>query len=174
MLDPLKMYDYLVIARAKVLGAARTLTPGQYAQAFPIGLGSLARTLTHVMGSEWYYVQRMLDREIPPYDQWEIKDENPPPFAVIDERWIKQADETRAAILAITRANAWDNPQEYTYTNDDRVRMVSTATPAGQFIQLFQHEVHHRAQAINMLKHLGHTLGDVDFNSLMFTRRPVE
>jgi len=35
------------------------------------------------------------------------------------------------------------------------------------------HEVHHRAQAINMLRHLGVTVGDVDFNDFMYQRRRV-
>ena len=92
-----------------LLDKVRTLTPEDYTRQFPMGLGSLARTLTHVMGSEWYYVQRMLDREVPPYEQWPIKDENPPAFSVIDEHWKGVAEGTRAAIrtldeTGITRA----------------------------------------------------------------------
>lgn len=41
------------------------------------------------------------------------------------------------------------------------------------FTQLVLHEVHHRAQAINMLRHLGATVGDVDFNGFMHQRRRV-
>ena len=177
MLDPLKMYDYLVRARTKVLDAARTLhasDPENYTRQFPIGLGTLARTLTHVMTSEWYYVQRMLDREIPPYEEWPIRDEKPPTFAVLDQHWMEQSERTGAAIRGLNESRGWDNPLEYSYTNDDGVRMISAATPADQFSQLFQHEIHHRAQAINMLKHMGVTIGDVDFNALMFTRRKAE
>ena len=170
-LHPDRLYDYLVLARGRVLDKVRTLDEAAYTRVFPIGFGSLARTLTHIMGSEWYYVQRMLDREVPPYEQWEIKDEHPPAFSVIDEHWKGVAEGTRAAIRTLSESKGWDRVLEYRYTDDNGRRMVSSATPADQFTQLFQHEVHHRAQAVNMLKHLGHTLGDLDFNHLMFTRR---
>lgn len=172
MLHPDRMYDYLVLARGRVLDRVRTLAVDDHSRQFPIGLGSLARTLTHTMMSEWYYAQRMIDAEVPPYERWAFNDERPPAFEVVEAHWGKVAGQTRAAIASITQAGAWDRPQEYRFTNDEGVRMVSTATPADQFTQLFQHEVHHRAQAVNMLKHLGHTLGDLDFNWLMFDRRP--
>jgi uncharacterized damage-inducible protein DinB len=49
-----------------------------------------------------------------------------------------------------------------------------TATPADQFIQLVIHEVHHRAQVLNMLRELGIAVGDLDFNFLMFKREDIE
>jgi uncharacterized damage-inducible protein DinB len=53
--------------------------------------------------------------------------------------------------------------------------MIVTASPADQFTQLVLHEVHHRAQAVNILRHLGvESLGDLDFNALMFPRRDAE
>ncbi|HYE62446.1 MAG TPA: DinB family protein [Phycisphaerales bacterium] len=172
MLNPVKMYDYLALARGRVLDKVRTLSPEDYTRQFPIGLGSLARTLTHIMGSEWYYVQRMLDREVPDYSTWPIQDEKPPAFGVLNEHWKGVADGTRAAIATLNENHGWHRVLEYRYTDDHGRRMVSTATPADQFTQLYQHEVHHRAQVVNMLKQLGHTLGDLDFNMLMFARRP--
>jgi uncharacterized damage-inducible protein DinB len=172
MLHPAKIYDYLTLARGKVLDKVRALDDAAYTRFFPIGLGSLARTLTHIMGSEWYYVQRMLDREVPPYEQWGIKDEQPPAFSVIDEHWRGVAEGTRAAIRALDESRGWHRVLEYRYTDDQGRRMVSSATPADQFTQLYQHEVHHRAQVVNMLKQMGITLGDLDFNTLMFKRRP--
>jgi uncharacterized damage-inducible protein DinB len=171
------MYDYLVTARAKVLDAVRTLHASDaesYNRRFPIGLGHLAGTLTHIMTSEWYYVQRMLDREVPPYEEWPIRSEQTPTLAALEQHWIGQSAATRAAILTLNNSGGWNTPLEYGYTADDGVRMISTATPADQFTQLFQHEIHHRAQAINMLRHMGVTIGDVDFNALMFTRRKAE
>jgi uncharacterized damage-inducible protein DinB len=51
--------------------------------------------------------------------------------------------------------------------------MIVTASAADQFTQLVLHEVHHRAQAMNMLCHLGVAVAteDIDFNALMFARR---
>lgn len=169
MLDPLAMYDYLALARGRILAAARALSPEQYQQQFPIGPGTLARTLTHIMLAEWYYVQRMLGREAPPYEQWPFRMEDPPPLAALESAWSDQAAATREAIRQV---RDWNAPQEYRVTDDGGRAVVVAATAAGQFVQLFQHEVHHRAQAMNMLRHLGIGMGDLDFNALMFERRP--
>ena len=169
MLDPLAMYDYLALARGRILGAARALSPEQYQQQFPIGPGTLARTLTHILVGERRYVQRMLGREAPPDEQWPFRVESPQPLAALESAWSDQAAATREAIRQVLD---WTAPQEYRDTDDDGRPVVIAATAAGQFVQLFQHEVHHRAQAINMLRHLGIGVGDLDFNTLMFERRP--
>lgn len=168
MLDPLTTYDYLTRARGRILDATRSLSPEQYQQPFPIGPGTLARTLTHIMVSEWYYVQRMLQCEVPPYEQWPIREEAPPPLVTLEAAWREQAGMTRVAIHEV---RDWTAPQEYRVTDDNGQAVVVTATAAGQFTQLFQHEVHHRAQAANMLRHLGISVGDLDVNALMFERR---
>jgi uncharacterized damage-inducible protein DinB len=172
-MEPRKIYDYLVLVRQRMFDQVRALSPEQYAQRFPIGLGTLGRTLAHVVSSEWYYVQRMTGRDVPAYETWPIRAEDPPPFAALEAAWIKQADDTRGA-LGATR-DAWHEPIEYLVTADDGRRMIVTASPADQFTQLVLHEVHHRAQAVNMLRHLGAgSLGDLDFNALMFPRRDAE
>ena len=61
-MEPLKIYDYLTLARQRIFDWTRPLSAEQYTQEFPIGLGSLARTLTHVMICEWAYVERILGR----------------------------------------------------------------------------------------------------------------
>lgn len=170
MHDPLRTYDYLVLARAKVFDWVRPLTPEQYTQTFPIGLGSLARTLTHVMICEWLYVQRIQGLPVPPYAQWPIQDENPPPFATLEAEWKLQAARTRAA-LAAARAKNWTTPIEYHTKEDDGTPIIITASPSDIFTQLALHEVHHRAQAMNMLRHLGVKAEDIDFNALMYRRR---
>ena len=172
-MDPHKIYHYLELVRGKVLEKARALSAEQYAQEFPIGVGSLAATLTHILSSEWYYVQRMRRRDVPPYETWPIRHEDPPPLAALEAAWAKQAEETRAAIDA-TR-DAWHEPFEYRVTSDEGLRLIVTCSAADQFTQLVLHEVHHRAQAINMLRQVGAgSLGDLDFNWLMFPRRAAE
>jgi uncharacterized damage-inducible protein DinB len=41
------------------------------------------------------------------------------------------------------------------------------------FTQLILHEVHHRAQVMNILRELGAGVGDLDFIAMMFERRAV-
>jgi len=166
-MEPLKIYDYLTLARQRIFAWVRPLSPEQYAREFPIGLGSLGRTLTHIMICEWAYVQRIQGHDLPPYETWPIQDEKPPPFLVLEAAWTDQARQTRAALAAV---RDWTTPLEYRVTRNDRTSMV-TASPADLFTQLALHEVHHRAQAMNMLRHLGTTTEDIDFNALMYKRR---
>lgn len=169
-MDRLRTYDYLARARQRVFGWIRPLAPDHYTREFPIGRGTIARTLTHVLASEWYYVQRMLGRDVPPYDRWAIREENAPPLAELETVWAEQARQTRSAISSV---RDWDRPLEYRITDDDGRLQIVSASPADQFTQLTFHEVHHRAQVLNMLRHLGVVTDDIDFNALMYPRRPA-
>jgi uncharacterized damage-inducible protein DinB len=168
-MNPLRTYDYLCRARALVLDKVRPLTDEQLARVFPIGPGTLARTLTHTMISEWYYVQRMQGRDVPPYAHWPIREEDPPAFAVLECAWREQAAATRHVVEEVLD---WDAPFEYTVTDDHGCEMIVTASAADLFTQLVLHEVHHRAQALNMLRTLGVAIDrDIDFNAMMYPRR---
>ncbi len=167
MINPIRTYDYLCLARGRLLGWVRPLSAEQYAQAFPIGPGSLARTLTHIMICEWYYVRRIERLPVPPYDQWPIQDEHPPAFADLEARWTAQAATTREMIAA---TEDWGTTLEYPITEDDGRAVIVTASAGDIFTQLVLHEVHHRAQAMNMLRHLGIASQDLDFNTLMYNR----
>lgn len=170
-MNPQRVYDYLAQSRARVLAAVRPLGEEAWRRAFDIGPGTLARTLTHMMISEWYYIERMEQREVPPYEQWPIRDEDPPPFEALERRWAAQAERTRAAIGRVTD---WDAPIEYEVTTDNGERQIVTCTASDLFTQLAIHEVHHRSQALNMLRHLGVELEDLDFNAMMYDRRAAE
>ena len=169
IIDPIQTYDYLVRARARVLDWVRPLGAEPYERELPIGLGTLGRTLTHILSSEWYYVERMQEHPVPPYDQWSIRHEEPPPFAALEAAWNEQAGRTRAALGAV---RAWTTEIEYRVEADDGPAIV-TATPAEVFTQLAFHEVHHRAQATAMLRQLGVTVEDLDFNLMTYRRRPA-
>jgi uncharacterized damage-inducible protein DinB len=119
------------------------------------------------MISEWYYVQRIRGGDVPPYEQWPIQEEHPPPFATLEAAWTKQADDTRVALGAV---RDWTTDIEYRVTDDDGRAQIVTASAADLFTQLILHEVHHRAQVLNMLRQLGVAAKDLDFNSF-FKRR---
>lgn len=169
-MNPQRMYDYLMTARRSIFDGTRPLSAEQYTQTFPIGLGSLARILTHIMICEWFYVQRIQQREVPPYEQWPIQDEKPPPFAVLESTWSQQAPQTEAALQAVSD---WHAPIEYPSQGGARPTIV-TASASDLFTQLVLHEVHHRAQVMNILRQLGAAVKDVDFNALMYQRRPID
>lgn len=164
-----KTYDYLVLARRKIFGWARPLTPEQYTRQFEIGLGSLSRTLTHIMICEWMYMERLMRRKVPPYESWPIKDETPPAFDVIEREWTSLAERTARELAGI---NDWDVPRRWRSTWEGVTR-ESNVTAADIVTQMFLHEVHHRAQAMNMLRRLGVQVEDIDYNEFFWDRKVV-
>ncbi len=164
-----RIYDYLEASRTRILDWTRPLTPEQYLKQLPIGLGSIGRTLTHIYICEYYYIERLAGRETPPYEEWPIQDEKPPEFAVLERAWREQAVRTRAELAAVSD---WSAPLRYRVERRGEAFDIE-ATYDGMLIQMLQHEVHHRAQAMNMLRQLGVTTEDIDYNALMYKRTPV-
>ncbi|MCC7388150.1 MAG: DinB family protein [Phycisphaerales bacterium] len=165
-MHPATLYSYLTRSRARVFDWVRPLSPEDYARGFPIGPGSLAAVLTHIYISEWYYIRRMLGREVPASADWPIRDDDPPPFARLEAAWAVQASETADAIGAVPD---WDAQISYTVTDDAGKRKRVTTTPTDIFSQLVLHEVHHRAQALNILRRLGVKTEDIDYNLMTYT-----
>lgn len=178
-MDPVKIYDYQTKSRERVFDAVRALSPQQYQHQFTFGLKTIGTTLTHIMISEWYYIQRLEGRPVPRYDQWPIKDENPPTFDVIEKTWREQAKNVRASIAAEQERGDWNRKITWLSFPDDTrggKRFHITATAGDFFTQLALHEVHHRSQIMAMIRTLpgvGKPLEDLDYNALMFERREV-
>lgn len=168
-MKPQKIYDYLTLARQRIFDWVRPLSAEDYARQFPIGLGSIGRTLTHIMICEYAYVLRIEAKEVPPYEQFPFQDEKPPPLATLEMAWTEQAGRTRAVLAAV---RDWDAELEYIARRDDR-RVHVTATRGDLFTQLALHEVHHRAQVMNILRQLGVTAEDIDYNYLMLKRQEL-
>ena len=169
-MEPLKVYEYLTRARQRVFDWSRPLSAEQYVQKLPGWGRTLDRLLTHILSSEWYYVERLTSREIPPYETWAIREETPLAFAALEAAWTEQARRTQAALRAV---RDWNEGLTYRMTTDEGRVDIVTASPADIFTQLVLHEVHHRAQAMNMLQQLGATLDDLDYNTMMYQRRPA-
>ncbi len=168
LMDHKKIYDYLTLARQRIFNQARSLTPEQYTREYPIGPGTLAKVLTHTYIAEYYYIERLELRDLLSYDQWPIRDDNPPSFATLEAVWTRQAETTRAA-LACERN--WAAPITYRVTTDEGREEIITALPTDIVTQLILHETHHRAQAINILRHLGFAAEELDYNTMMYDRR---
>jgi len=170
-MNPLKTYDYLALARQRVFDWVRPLSPEQYLREFPIGYGTIGRTLTHIYVCEFAYVERIRGRSLPPYQEWPIQDEIPPPFATLEAAWQKQAQTTRETLAAV---KDWNQQIEYRVTPDlaNVARpVIVTTTPGDIAMQMVVHEVHHRAQAMTMLRQLGIAAQDLDYNTFMNKRR---
>ena len=168
-MDPHITYEYLTRARQRIFDWVRLLTSAQYTREFPIGPGAIARTLTHILMCEWIYAQRMQRIALPPFEQWPIRDDAPPAFPALEAAWRAQETATRAGLRKISD---WNATIEYQPALGD-CKDTFVTSPAMLFSQLAFHEVHHRAQVMNMLRHLGVELTYIDFNDLMETRRPA-
>jgi hypothetical protein len=160
-------FDYLVTARAKLLGWVREQPPGVNTQKFPVGLGSIQATLIHIASAEYGYVQRLRGRGSLPEDN---------PFDVepllglepLIAAWDRQRPATRETLAAIEDPN---RPIEYVpklryYPAPIRVRTVA----GGIAGQLLFHEIHHRAQVLAMLRQAGVAAENLDYSLLMEER----
>ncbi|MCA9310081.1 MAG: DinB family protein [Phycisphaerales bacterium] len=170
-MEPRRIYDYLTTARQPLFERIRPLGPAAYRQEFAVGPGSLAKVLTHMYISEWYYIERIEGRRVPPYAEWPVRDEHPPGFAELESLWNQQVQRTRATL---DPQRDWSAAVEYQVTDDDGREILVTTTAADVVTQLILHEVHHRSQALNMLRQLGAQGEDLDFNLLMYQRREVD
>lgn len=165
--NPVQLYEYLVRAREKLLRWAEPLTLEQYTKEFPFGLKTLRNTLVEIPQAEWTYVHRLRGEEVPPWDERPFARfyaTDVPPLA---RAWREQVGETRATLRKISD---WARPIEYVARSADEPPVKIRATTGGIAAQLLFHEIHHRAQAMAMLRQLGVAAQDLDYSFLMFER----
>jgi len=162
---PAYFYEYLVKSRAKLWDWVRPLTLEQYTKEFPFGRKSLRATLVEIPMSEWSYIRRMREeptglksQEDHPFWQYYKTD-----FAPLETAWRELVEDTRRTLRRITD---WSKPVEYLPNPKVRVRTI-TGGIAGQ---LLFHEIHHRAQAMAMLRMLGVPAENLDYSILMVER----
>ncbi len=141
-----------------VLNVCRGLTREQFHKKFEIGLGSLHETLTHVVGTMRRWTDRLAGRTarpmlnvVPefPHLGGEKKDRTPDELLVL----LKEAEEDllrtvasfrgdHAATLSLEWPGEAGEVKVYSFTRAAVIAHVTT------------HGYHHRAQCLNMLRHL--------------------
>ncbi|MGQ0572112.1 MAG: DinB family protein [Armatimonadota bacterium] len=168
MLDPVRIYDVLAQARAKLFEWIRPVTQEQYTQKFPFGLGTLRRTVVEMALVEWLYATALRGEQTPSREDWPISEERQPTFSGIEALWTEQAPRTRAALAA---TNDWNGSIDRKMARGDKM-VVQTITRADAATQMLMHEVHHRAQAMAMLRQLGVEAQNLDY--VGFVRRVRE
>ena len=165
-MNPVRAYDYLMLARAKLFDWIRPLSQERYTQEFPFGLHTLRATMVEIAGGEWVYARRLRGEPVPPEEERPIREERLPTFADLEPVWQAQAQRTHALLAAI---RDWDQPIEYRVGRPDKTIVVSV-TVGDIATQLCFHEIHHRAQAMAMLRQLGIAAQNLDFSVFMFHR----
>jgi uncharacterized damage-inducible protein DinB len=163
-----RVYDVLAQAREKLFGWTRPLNQTQYTQPFPFGLRTLRATMIETVRVEDFYGKRLREEPLPSFDDYPISETRQPTFADLERVWTILAQETRATLAGITD---WDRTVTRRFEEANKI-IVSTATKADVATQLLLHEVHHRAQAMAMLRQLGVEAQNLDY--IAFTGRREE
>lgn len=163
------VYDVLTQARRRLFDWVRPLSQEQYTQRFPFGLGTLRATLIEIARVELVYGKRLREEPVPPPplpDTFPISETKQPTFADLEKVWTVQAHETRTMLAGISD---WTKTVTRRVEQGDKI-IVSTASKADLAMQLLMHEVHHRAQAMTMLRHLGVAAQNLDYLSFAARR----
>lgn len=161
-----RVYDVLLEARRKLFEWVRPLSQSQYTQRFPFGVSrprplaspSVRGTLVEIARAELFLLKRLREEPLPPVVDWPINEERQPTFPDLERVWTAQSRDTRAA-LAATRD--WARAVTCRLVQPNQTVLL-TATKADIATQILLHEVHHRAQAMAMLRQLGADAQNLD------------
>ena len=160
-MHPADAYDYLVEARQRVFDQVRPLPQTEYTKRLSFGHGSIRATLVHIADTEWWYAS-MLEGAPAPEERSPFRSFSRTGFKPLEAAWGNLAARTRRVLRAQT---AWGRPVEDRWTTKRWKRGVRT-TADGVALQLFFHEVHHRAQVMTMLRLLGAPIQGLDYSLL--------
>ncbi len=162
------MYDYLTKARGRLFDWIRPLSQEQYTREFPYALKTIRATVLEMARAEWAYGRRI--RGLPvTFGESPFTPEKMSAFAQAEAGWRDLEPETRVLLAGITN---WDAPVEYRFAPPNAPAVRIRATVGGLVSQLILHEVHHRSQAMSMLKQLGVMAQNLDYSAFMFDRKP--
>jgi uncharacterized damage-inducible protein DinB len=130
-------------ATRQILDACAKLTGEQFHQRFEIGPGSLHDTITHILGAMRTWTQTLAGRELGPRLEQEGRRRTPAELGSLLETCARDfaAEAHRRPVQeTISRER---QGKSYQYTRGAILTHVAT------------HSMHHRAQCLNMLHHLG-------------------
>lgn len=162
------LFDYLVLARGRLLEWVRAQPAAAYTRSFPFGMGSIRATLVHTAAAQWGYTSRLTGKDYEPSEN-PFTAERYPEFESFAAAWDALTPETRGALVAIGDPG---HRIEYTTRAFDPPTRIRT-TAGGVAGQLLFHEVHHRAQVMAMLRQVGVKAENLDYSVLMFERTPL-
>ncbi len=162
----LRVYDILTEARQRLFGWTRPLSQEKYTQPFPFGLRTLRATLIEIARVEHFYGKRLREEPLPSWEDYPISETRQPTFGELERVWSALAGETRATLAGIID---WNHTVTRRIEQPDKI-IVSTATKGDLATQLLFHEVHHRAQAMAMLRQLGVEAQNLDYVSFAAKR----
>lgn len=149
-------------ANAQLLHASAGLSGEKLDQPFDMGRGSLRKTLLHLWAGESVWLARWNGQSDTPWPDEERKADVPN----IDEQF-RQVYSERTALLATLK----DADVDRVVTYRDSKGSLFKATLGDMIMQGIVHSIHHRAQAVNMLRRLGADAPEVDY--MYWVRKPA-
>lgn len=148
------LFEYSDFANAALLRASEPLTDAQLDMPFDMGMGTLRRTLKHILDGESVWLARWKGEVETP---WPSHETTITVAALRDGFAATSA--ARGAFIASLADTDLSREQRY---RDSKGSLFS-ATLGNMVIQGFVHSTHHRAQAVNMLRRLGAGLVELDY-----------
>jgi len=147
-------------ATRKLLETCTKLSRDQFHQKFEIGLGSLHDNLTHIVGVMLRWADRIAERPLrepimklpfpgaPPTTQ--ARDRTPQELQAI----LAEADADLRTVIETARARGLEKPVQVTWPTKEGGKKTYTFSKGAALTHLFTHGEYHRAQCVNMLRHL--------------------
>lgn len=155
------LYDYNYWANERILGRAEEVTAEQIGAPAPFPSGSLIRTLLHILGAEWIWLERWQGDSptaVPDASSF-------PTIDAIRQRWRLEEDRMRAFIAGLSDEDL-DRIVAYRTT-----RGVEDARPLWQLmLHVVNHGTQHRSEAAAMLTGYGRSPGDIDLSLFLRER----
>ena len=162
MTDFARIYDVHTKARHKLFDWVRPLGQDQYTKEFPFAHRTIRATLAEIASTEWWLAARLREDAMPRpfvWDEVPLNERAHPTFEDLERAWTEQAPRTRATLASLSDLDTIVETRLY----GRRRLSILKATKRDIATQLLLHEVHHRAQAMAMLRHLGIAAQDLDY-----------
>jgi uncharacterized damage-inducible protein DinB len=157
-----RLTEYSDWANQRLLNCAGALSDEQLDRAFPIGPGSLRKTLAHICTGEQVWLRRWMGHEV---NRW-TPDGDPVTVGDLAQRFRRTRQERDAFLITLNEGDL-ERVQRY----QDTVAGFFTATLGDMLLQGFIHSTHHRAQAVNLLRQTGGEAPELDY--MVWLRRPA-
>jgi uncharacterized damage-inducible protein DinB len=150
-------------ADGRVMAEAAHLSDAQLDQIFEIGLGTLRKTVKHICDGEMVWLERWkghTETSWPP-------DEEKAGIPALQEKFAATWRDRGAFLQKVSDA---DLGRLVRYR--DSKGSLFDASLGEMIMQGIIHSLHHRAQAVNILRRLGAGLVELDY--MMWVRKPVK
>ncbi len=136
-----------------LLERCRSLTSQQFQQPFDIGPGSLHDTLRHIIGAMFRWSDRIADRPVRESIEKNPTPQTPDELLALLDRAGRELEEVASRV---NREGRYDEMMQAEFRPERFTRGTA-------MVHVLTHGMHHRAQALNMLRRLGVTdLPDLD------------